>query len=70
MNPMDGQVRRDDADNNHGPMARQSDAMAWECGDCGWTVHQESLPPGRSLHDVLDAHGEKYCARPQAWPLD
>lgn len=40
---------------------------AWECGDCGWTVRQAHLPLGMTLRDVLDDHGDKYCARPPAW---
>ncbi|MES2154714.1 MAG: hypothetical protein V4510_06215 [bacterium] len=40
---------------------------AWECGDCGWTMRQDQLPPGVRLHDVSSDHGETYCGRPPAW---
>lgn len=43
-------------------------AMAWECGDCGWTIATDRLPSGMTLDEARDMHSERYCARPPTWP--
>lgn len=42
------------------------DQEARMCTDCGWTVRQGQLPPGKSLHTAFVDHG-RFCAVPDPW---